>query len=62
MTVAFDYGSRTEITQAARRLAAAQHQPNIQSMAEQMYLPDLPDVDGEAFQPPYAGARDRGRQ
>ena len=45
MTVAFDYGSRTEITQAARRLAAAQHQPNIQSMAEQMYLPDLPDVD-----------------
>jgi undecaprenyl diphosphate synthase len=45
MTVAFDYGSRTEITQAARRLAATRQQPNIRSMTEQMYLPDLPDVD-----------------
>jgi undecaprenyl diphosphate synthase len=45
MTVAFDYGSRTEIVQAARRLAVAQQQPNIKSMTEQMYLPDLPKVD-----------------
>jgi undecaprenyl diphosphate synthase len=45
MTVAFDYGSRTEIAQAARRLATSQQQPTIQNMSDQMYLPELPEVD-----------------
>ena len=45
MTVAFDYGSRTEIAQAARRLATSQQQPTIQNMSDQMYLKELPEVD-----------------
>ena len=45
MTVAFDYGSRTEIAHAARRLVSAYQEPTVQNMSKQMYLKDMPEVD-----------------
>lgn len=45
MTVAFDYGSRTEIAHAARKLAAAHQEPSVLNMTNQMYLPNMPKVD-----------------
>ncbi len=45
MTVAFDYGSRTEIAHAARRLVSAHQEPTVQNMSKQMYLKDMPEVD-----------------
>ena len=45
MTVAFDYGSRTEIAHAARRLASAHQKPTVQNMSKHMYLKDMPEVD-----------------
>jgi len=45
MTVAFDYGSRTEIAHAARRLISARQEPNVLNMSNQMYLSDMPEVD-----------------
>jgi len=45
MTVAFDYGSRTEIAHAARRLISAHQVPSVFNMSNQMYLRDMPEVD-----------------
>jgi len=45
MTVAFDYGSRTEIAHAARKLISAQQVPSVLNMSNQMYLRDMPEVD-----------------
>lgn len=45
MTVAFDYGSRTEIAHAARRLISAHQVPSVLNMSNQMYLRDMPEVD-----------------
>ena len=45
MTVAFDYGSRTEIAHAARRLISARQEPSVLNMSNQMYLRDMPKVD-----------------
>ena len=45
MTVAFDYGSRTEIAHAARKLASAHQEPSVLNMTNQMYLPNMPKVD-----------------
>jgi undecaprenyl diphosphate synthase len=45
MTVAFDYGSRTEIAHAARRLISAQQVPSVLNMSNQMYSRDMPEVD-----------------
>jgi len=45
MTVAFDYGSRTEIAHAARKLASAHQEPSVFNMTNQMYLPNMPKVD-----------------
>jgi undecaprenyl diphosphate synthase len=45
MTVAFDYGSRTEIAHAARRLISARQEPSVLNMSHQMYLSDMPEVD-----------------
>jgi len=45
MTVAFDYGSRTEIAHAARRLLSAHQVPSVLNMSSQMYLRDMPEVD-----------------
>ncbi len=45
LTVAFDYGSRTEIAHAARLLVATGQEPTIALMSDKMYLPDMPRVD-----------------
>ena len=45
MTVAFDYGSRTEIAHAARKLASAHQEASVLNMTNQMYLPNMPKVD-----------------
>ena len=44
LTVAFDYGSRAEITRAAR-LAAAAGAPSVAAIDRAMYDPSLPPVD-----------------
>jgi undecaprenyl diphosphate synthase len=45
LTVAFDYGSRSEIADAARRVRASGSPMTIEAMNAQMYDPDLPTVD-----------------
>lgn len=45
MTVAFDYGSRTEIAHAAQRVISAQQIPSVLNMSNQMYSRDMPEVD-----------------
>lgn len=45
LTVAFDYGSRTEIADAASRVVGDHKDLNLDLMSRAMYLPDLPHVD-----------------
>ncbi|MGA0878775.1 MAG: polyprenyl diphosphate synthase [Ilumatobacteraceae bacterium] len=45
LTVAFDYGSRAEITDAARRVQNQRIAPTVASLTRAMYAPDLPPVD-----------------
>lgn len=45
LTVAFDYGSRAEITDAARRVRASGSPMTIAAMNANMYDPNLPPVD-----------------
>jgi undecaprenyl diphosphate synthase len=45
LTVAFDYGSRAEIADAARRVRAAGTPVTVQSLSDHMYDPSLPRVD-----------------
>jgi undecaprenyl diphosphate synthase len=45
LTVAFDYGSRAEIVDAARRAAREGQAISPESLTERMYLPELPPVD-----------------
>ena len=45
LTVAFDYGSRTEIAHAARRVVGQHKTPNVAVMSQVMYIPDMPHVD-----------------
>ena len=45
LTVAFDYGSRTEMVHAAQVLAADNVEPTTDHLDERMYLPQLPVVD-----------------
>lgn len=45
MTVAFDYGSRTEIAHAARQLVLSKRHVDVAAMSQAMYLPDMPHVD-----------------
>ena len=45
LTVAFDYGSRAEIAEAARLLHDRGLQPTIGNLGQQMYLPQMPNVD-----------------
>lgn len=45
LTVAFDYGSRTEIADAVTRVLASNEPVDGRTLAENMYCPTLPDVD-----------------
>lgn len=45
LTVAFDYGGRAEITDAARRVRAKGRTSTIEQMSSHMYDPELPRVD-----------------
>ena len=45
LTVAFDYGSRVELVDAARRVRAAGRAITPDTIAEHLYLPELPPVD-----------------
>ncbi len=45
LTVAFDYGSRAEIADAARRLQVAGTAPTIEALNAFLYQPSLPPVD-----------------
>ena len=45
LTVAFDYGSRVELVDAARRVRAAGQPITPDTIAEHLYLPELPPVD-----------------
>ena len=45
LTVAFDYGSRAEIVDAARDALATGSPIDQASLARHLYLPDMPDVD-----------------
>jgi undecaprenyl diphosphate synthase len=45
LTVAFDYGSRVELLDAARRVRAAGNDITTETIATQLYLPELPPVD-----------------
>ncbi len=45
LTVAFDYGSRAEIAEAARLLHDRGLPPTIDNLGQQMYLPQMPNVD-----------------
>ena len=43
--IAFDYGGRAEIVEAARRLAASGEQFDEESFAKHLYAPEMPDPD-----------------
>ena len=43
--IAFDYGGRAEIVEAARRLAESGGEVNEESFARALYAPDMPDPD-----------------
>lgn len=45
LTIAFDYGSRTELASAAQRIIADQVEATEANLQRRLYLPDLPDVD-----------------
>lgn len=45
LTVAFDYGSRAEIADAARRVRSSHAPVTIESLSSHMYEPSLPPVD-----------------
>jgi undecaprenyl diphosphate synthase len=45
LTIAFDYGSRTELATAARRILADGVPATEETLQQRLYLPDLPDVD-----------------
>lgn len=45
LTVAFDYGSRAEIVDAARRTKALGRPATTDDLSSAMYLPDMPPVD-----------------
>ena len=45
LTVAFDYGSRAEIVDAARRTKALGRLATTDDLSSAMYLPDMPPVD-----------------
>jgi undecaprenyl diphosphate synthase len=45
LTVAFDYGSRVELVDAARRVRAAGLPITTETIAHELYLPELPPVD-----------------
>ena len=45
LTVAFDYGSRTEIADAATGLLASRETMDADGLGRHLYRPDLPDVD-----------------
>lgn len=45
LTVAFDYGSRAEIVDAARRAKALGRPVTADDLSSAMYLPDMPPVD-----------------
>jgi len=45
LTIAFDYGSRNELANAARRLIADGVPATAENVQSRLYLPDLPDVD-----------------
>jgi undecaprenyl diphosphate synthase len=43
--IAFDYGGRAELVEAARRLVEAGVEPDEESLRANLYAPDLPDPD-----------------
>ena len=43
--IAFDYGGRAELLEAARRLVEAGEEPTEDSLRAHLYAPDLPDAD-----------------
>jgi undecaprenyl diphosphate synthase len=43
--IAFDYGGRAEIVEAARRAAASGEEPDEETFAQFLYAPDMPDPD-----------------
>jgi undecaprenyl diphosphate synthase len=43
--IAFDYGGRAELVEAARRLVEAGEEPTEESLRAQLYAPELPDPD-----------------
>jgi undecaprenyl diphosphate synthase len=43
--IAFDYGGRAELLEAARRLVEAGEEPTEESLRAHLYAPDLPDPD-----------------
>ncbi|MCU1394531.1 MAG: uppS [Ilumatobacteraceae bacterium] len=45
LTIAFDYGSRTELATAAQRIVADRVPATAANLQERLYLPHLPDVD-----------------
>ena len=45
LTVAFDYGARQELIDAVRRIRAEGVEPSTDTIAEHLYLPELPPVD-----------------
>jgi undecaprenyl diphosphate synthase len=45
LTIAFDYGSRTELASAARRIIADRVPATAANLQERLYLPGLPGVD-----------------
>lgn len=45
LVFAFNYGSRREIVDAARHLAASGEEINEESFKRSLYVPDMPDVD-----------------
>jgi undecaprenyl diphosphate synthase len=45
LTVAFDYGARQELIDAVKRVRADGVTPTTDSIAERLYLPELPTVD-----------------
>ena len=43
--IAFDYGGRAELLEAARRLVEAGEEPTEESLRAHLYAPELPDPD-----------------
>jgi undecaprenyl diphosphate synthase len=43
--IAFDYGGRAEIVEAARRLAASGEEYDEETFAKHLYAPEMPDPD-----------------